>query len=573
MHIQTYIDQPGSIPPEALLVCLGAPAAKPAGRVLLFTNLAEKDLLRAQTVRPEELKDGLHFLISREAYRENKVVADRIQRHLAWLFCKFVHYPRNANIPDPCGLYGPKPPNILNEINRCRNAPLLLRSPLTDALARARIRQPLLLVLPGPSLRGLAPRLKALSRVCLVACIARTMDFCLGNGVEPDFLVQLDTGWWQTLFLPPERNLPGCTLVALSLAPVHAVAERFRGVFFMDSFDREVLPNPSRLRESWLSSLLPCLGLAEALAAPLVLVAGADLSFGPNGQYHGDGPAAPLPAYPPDSPILVGLNDFTVPDVHGRAATTRLPYFASAHEATLFAREISRGNGARFCNITGEGILDPTFFPLPEEDFSATLPAVDRAAVLAKVDAALSSPESVQLLKHKMKLLRDLEMVRDNLDFLNFCRWRKQDAEAAAHPMVRALHAQGDYLAQTAGLSQGERLELAVELLEQWRLSLFQARNVCQLEQERARGGLVPVLCLEDENPIEDLERRHPGLRARPVRIWRETAPAPDADRLPYRQFAAWSRERKVFLVTPRAERHFQMLLDCLPGKNWLVLR
>ncbi len=54
----------------------------------------------------------------------------------------------------------------------------------------------------------------------------------------------------------------------------------------MDSFNMNLLPNPARLRESYVSTLTACLGLAEALWAPEAYVAGVDLSFAGDAASH-----------------------------------------------------------------------------------------------------------------------------------------------------------------------------------------------------------------------------------------------------------------------------------------------
>ncbi|HBR07258.1 MAG TPA: hypothetical protein DD766_09920 [Desulfovibrio sp.] len=574
MHIRTLIDRPGPRAAQALVVWLGPPAEPPGENDLVLKDFGPEDLARVQAVRPEQMKDGLVFCINSQTYAAHHKSVDSIQRHLSWVFCKFVHSPRNPGIPDPCGVCGPKPPNVCNEINRYRNMPWLLRSPLTDRLAEARLGLPLLLVLPGPSLDRLGPRLAELARSCLVVCLSRTLDFCLQRGVQPDFLVQLDTAWRQTHLLPPDLDLPGCALVALSLAPVHGLAEHCRGVFFMDSFDLEVLPNRARLRESWLSSLFPCLGLAEALASPLVLLAGADLSFGPSGPYHNGGAVQEpeAPPFPKGTPLEVGLGFFDVPDRQGRRVTTHLPYFASAHEAAIFAMEIKGTTGTRFCNLGDAGILDPGLFPPPDEAELAALPAIDRRDFLAKLDAALAQPPAVQLIKLKVKLLQTAEMVRDNLEFLRFCRWRKQGDEAEAHAVVSGLSQCCDYLAQAKDMEPAERLDLAISLLQLWDESLARARAVCILEQERGRKGRVPLLCLEDEDPAAEAAQRHPGIRPQPVRLWVDTTPKPGDDYVEYAAFPAWLRAQKVCLVSARAAERWASLLEALPWGNWLTL-
>ncbi len=573
MRVQTFIDRLGAYPAEALLVCFGAPPAPPAGKALVLTDFGPQDLAKIQAVHPEHMKQGLVFFIDSATYAAHREAVDRFQRHLAWAFCKFVAYPRAPGIPDPCELHGPRPLNLGNEINRYRNMPWLLRAPLVDSLARANIGLPVLLVLPGPSLDRLGPRLAELSRSCLVVCLARTLDFCLKNGVEPDFLLQLDTAWRQPYLLPRVPGLPGCTLVALSLAPVHELAPRCRGVLFMDSFDLEALPNKARLRESWLSSLFPCLGLAEALAAPLVLVAGADLSFSARARYHGqDAAGEEAPPFPAGAPVQVSSGTFSAPDLRGRQVSTELPYFASAYEAGLFARQIQEATGARFCNATGEGLLDPALFPLPDEAALAALPAIDRRAFLETMDRVLADVPDVQLIKLKVKQLQALKTIEENLTLLRALRWRERYDDAEEDPLVRGLAQTCDFLAQTGKMTRTERLDMTIRMVELWRQNLLQARNACLLELERGRKGRVPVLCLEDEDPVEQAVRRYPGLRPEPVRLWADTIPPPGEGYVGYGSFAPWLAEQKVCLVTARAAERWAGLLAALPWDNWLAL-
>ena len=574
MRVQTYIDQLGAYPDDALLVCFGTPPSPPPGNVLVLTDFGPQDLAKVQALRPEHMKKGLVFFIDSATYAAHRAEVDHFQRHLAWIFCKFVTYTSLSGIPDPCGLHGPRPLNVGNEINRSRNMPWLLRSPLVDSLGRARIGLPVLLILPGPSLASLGPRLAELSRSCLVVCLARTLDFCLQRGVEPDFLLQLDTAWRQAHFLPEFSTLPGCTLVALSLAPVDQLAGRCRGVFFMDSFDMEVLPNPNRLRESWLSSLLPCLGLAEALAAPLVLVAGADLSYKDKARYHGQEAATDddAPPFPAGKPLRVNSGSFHLPDVNGRQVTTVLPYFATSYEASVFAQQIRETTGTRFHNLSGTGILDPGFFPPADENELAALPAIDRSAFRAAVDRALGEAPDVQLIKLKVKQLRSIETVRETLAMFHVFRWKGQE-EAADDPLVSGLPQSCDFLSGAGGMDLKDRLALTLGLLETWERSLAQARAACLLELERSREGRVPVLCLPGEDPVEEAVRRHPGIRPEPVRLWLDTTPPPEGGGyVVYTKFPRWLREQKVCLVTAGASARWGDLLEVLPWDNRLLL-
>lgn len=572
MRILTLFDQPGPIPDEALAVCFGRPATPPPGRSLVLENFDEADWQRILALRPPDMPQ-LRLVVSPAAYPAHKAFIDRGQQYLAFVFAKFVSLTRAANIPDPFGLHQDKPLHLLHEINRTRNAEILLRSPLVDKLAVERLDAPLLLLLPGPSLQDLGPLLKDLARSCLVACITRTLGFCLGHGVEPDFLIQLDTYRRQLHLLPAFESLPRTCLVALSQAPVSGLARRFRGVFFMDSFDGEVLPNPARLRESWLSSLLPCLGLAEVLRAPQVFVAGADLSWTKD-RYAGGAAADQTPeSFPRDRPVELRESGFQAPDLRGRSVRTQLTYYATAYEAGLFATDIARLTGARFFNLSRAGILDPDLFPPVEPRQALDLPPLDRPALLERLDRALACREEVDLTRFKIKLLKQRQMVVDHLGALRQAQWKGLAAEAAAHPVVASVPHQGDFYALAeADLAPARRLELAVGLLEDWDRALREAQAACQLAQDLRRGARVPLLCLPGE-ALEPVLARHPGLRLRVCSVWLEITPPPGNDGrewIGYGRFLTWCEGERAVLVTRGAAEEFAELLAAAPGMGWI---
>lgn len=580
VKFKVCLDRP-ALGGDAFILYLGPPAEPPMAEAhkRLIVDVPDDAVLEVvRSMDPALFSGGLCIVVRRELYPAHKAAVDAIIAHLSFVFCKFVYYPNlSLEAPDVFGARKRPGVNLAMDLRRLENLGLYLRWPIVDKLAALRLGRPVLILNPGPSLAALGPHLKALSRKCLVVTISRCLQFCLDNGVEPDFVLQLDIHTVQPHYYPDGARFPNSVLVPLSLAALRPLAHRFRGICFMDSFDPSVLPNRFRIRESWLSSFFPCLGLAEVLAAPAVYVAGADLCYEPEGNVYveegGDGSGAGE-AWPGDQPVLAGLDRFDVPDRDGRRVRTRLSYMAAAYEATEFAREITASVGSAFHNLSPGGLLDRDVFASETPEALAGLPDLDRTDILARVDQALEQSESVDLTRLRMSLAKRGQGVGNMIALMRLCLARDDFGPLEGNEFVEFVNYYKWFIRET---SPAERVRIAVSLLEEQERMLPAGINFLRVVSTARRNGTVHLLCLEDE--IEDrgaLVRDHfPGLTTTPMVIWAKPGRCPEDDRAQWIDYArSFDRLRglPLFLVSARAHAEFGYMFRQLPLDNWLRL-
>lgn len=429
---------------QALAIVIGAfpdlPREAFARRVdITVFNEQTLETLRATPV--ELFRHGVHFVVSADAFKAHPDEVLAIQKWATHVFFKYFHFPSiSVEVPDLHDVRKePAPLNILHEIRVAENMPLFLQHPLANVLHGIGATSPALLLLPGPSLQQLGPHLRDLRKGHVLITVSRCLEFCHQWGAMPDFLVQLDCNGMQGLFFPEHLDFSATTLVSLSCAPIAHSGHRFRHCFFMESFNAELLPDTYRLRESWLSSLVPCLGLAEVLGSPVVRLAGADLSYPPDsGVYLGnDAPTAAPPHC--KAPLL----DMTQPrilldDRNDRPCLTTFDYFATAGEIETIMRELTLVHGTRFEIVSNAGIISKAC--AAPADFARMLaePGMDRTVLHAAVQRSdLSSPH-LQLLPLKAHQLHLLQFIRDQLSFFSSLQ-PEQFAQQVRHPIIRSL--------------------------------------------------------------------------------------------------------------------------------------
>jgi len=576
-----------TVPPvaEQFVVCLGRPAqipALPAERLLVLYRVDEAALGRLLGLDLRRMAAGLVVVTSREEHARNPRLVLRAQKLLAYLYTKFVELPTHTTrTPDPVGLRSAQtPPEYLHELNRYRNTPLLLRHCLVDKLRDTAVGLPCLLLLPGPSLGLIKDALPELARRYLLVTISRVLPFLRACGVKPDVLVQLDTVPLQAHFHHPDERFPEAVLLALSIAPVRTFAPRFRRVFFIDSFDLGVLPNPARIRESWLSSLLACLGAAEALHAPKVLLAGVDLRLlGAGGYYYEDSgrqPAlqepAPQQTEPPQTePLTCRDNLVSAPDMNGRTASTTLQFFATAAETEMFAREIQASLGTSFHNLSPYSLLDPEVCAPMTREQALEAPALDKAPFLAKADQADARPEQIQLSALRAQYTRTLEEIQSNRDLLACQRFAEPDA-VRHHPYYRYVAANLPWF-RPAGADNLARL--AQNLAGEMQASVRFARNVAALHCLAAKGAAVPVLCTAEEETrtVARLSRLRPGWtwRCLGIQTLDPGRVQPTGGGLEMAALHDWMRHQDALLVAPACAREFHYALSLIAGDNILT--
>ena len=587
-----------------LATLFGAPeemAAEVGGRMVVSfgeppSGLPPERLLRADQggnpveavagLDPGRLVNGLAFAFGPGWRATDLETIREAQRRLLYSFYNYVYCPAISPInPDPYGVRGEQDqlPELVRMISVLENTPYLLRYPVVDKLAALKLGLPVLVLLPGPSLPELAPHLPELARRCLVVCVSRAVAWCLEQGVEPDFVVQLDTFLVQQHIYAHIPPLPRTTLVPISIAPIRRYGHKFRGCFFMDSFNQGVLPNPHRLRESHLSSLLACLGLAECLHAPRAFLVGADLSMPAEAEtyFHSGGGWTGADAAGEDGPLVVDSDRFIMTDAAGNRVHTLLRYLATAQEAADFARDIEASAGTRFFNLSGRGILPARWYPAATTDEVMALPELDREGFLSRVDKGLGQSEPVNLIKYKVELLKTLDIAREAETFLFHCLRTGQVEEAFRHPLARFMLRERDYFLyrkkeRDEDKDRGVLLDAALRLVRVWARQLTRAKGFVQARMLLGRGRDLNVLCLpgEEELIARRLDRLMPGGALAFVHLGHhvESGPAGQAREVSFFNFRGWLEQRDLVLVSQAMRREFDYFFDVRPEDKLLVL-
>ena len=566
------------IPPvsEQLVVCLGRPKLipqLPKDRLLVLYRVDAAALGRIASIDPRRMAAGIIVVTSREEHARNPRAVLRAQKLLAYLFIKYVDLPMvSTRIPDLMGLRPvDTPPEYLHLLNRYRNTPFHLQHCLVDKLRDKAVGMPCLLLLPGPSLQLVRDQLPELSRRYLIVTISRVLPFLRECGVAPDVLVQLDTVPLQEHFHHPDDRYPNAVLLALSLAPIRSFAPRFRRLFFIDSFDLSVLPNPARIRESWLSSLLACLGAAEALHAPKVLLAGVDLRLlGANAYYseqnhHQQGPLQTDPLTSQD--LMVAA-----PDMNGRLASTTLHFFATAAETELFAQDIHASLGTTFHNLSPWSLLDPEIYAPMSPEQALNAPELDKAAFLDKADQADAMKEHILLREMREQSANALVTARHSRDILACLRCADPET-LRKHPYVRYVAANLPWF-RPAGTDNLGRL--AENLAHEVYVAARFARNVAALHCLAAEGVAIPVLCTaqEEAQTVARLRRLRPGWawRCLGIQTVNSGCAQPSSGCLELAVLHDWMRFQDVLIVAPGCAGEFHYALSMVADDNVLDL-
>ncbi len=563
------------------LACLGRPEVLPErhrGTTLVFDTVTEETLAHIAALDPKLMAEGLVIVTSTPEHQARPRAVLRAQKLLAYLFVKNVLMPAGSTrVPDPLHLRPDNaPPEYLHQLNIYRNTPLHLRHCLVDKLEKQRVGLPCLLLLPGPSLSQLAPALQELNRRFLTVAISRSLPFLRQNGLKPDILLQIDTVPMQQHFHDPDERFPDSVLLTLSLAPVHGIAPRFRRVFFIDSFNLAALPNTARIRESWLSSLLAVLGCAEALHAPRVLLAGADLRLMGNATYFNEGegegdlgpgldqPAAPMRCHDGDTVVL--------PDAMGRPAHTRLQYFASAGEAELFATQIQADKGTTFGNLSPVSILDQAIFPPVALEEALAAPAIDKRVLMAKADAADTASETISLRSLRATYSREMQNARKDRDLMTCLHLGGAEA-LERHVCFRYVRDNLPWFRPKDVSKQGlVAANLAGEL---YRAARF-ARNVTTLHLLGAKGSAVPVLATAEEEAWarRGLSQWRPDWKWRfcGIRTLGYEAPMPTGGGVELASLCDWLSFQDAVVISPGLAREFDYVLSLVSGENVIPL-
>ncbi len=552
------------------------PGDIPEDRRLEIRYPSRKDLEVVQDIDPISMVNGLLFFVDPDDSSLNMDAVVKIQRECIRRYYKHVVFPRfSPATNDPHGIRKQTAPEIVRLTSKFLNIPWLLRYPLAEKLMIQECRAPVLLLLPGPSLASLADKLVHLSKHCVIVAIARTLDFCLHHGVEPDFVIQLDTFLVQRHFYENLKKLENTVLVALSVASISRYAVHFRGILFMDSFDTSTLPNHWRLRENPVSSLMACMGLAECLHAPKAILAGVDLCYQNNGkeQYFSESfidneqPAPPC--------ILTENGHLFLGNRKGQCVQTLVRYLAAAVEAEHFAKDIEESVGTQFHTVDDNGILCPEHFPIMPVEEILQLPLLDRHALLESVDQALAQFENIKLPRLKVDCDKTLQALDQNILFLDACQIQGCPAEQLAqNPILLFSDQERDYHLPDAPRA---KLDFAVKIARQWHEAVVQARNITLAYMMAKHGGDIPLLCLPEETkalPLKlDLLFRGFCWIVRQV-----VSPATPSDQRIPGDVISYALIKallgmKVAFVSPGARKRFDYIFDVYPRENLVYIK
>ncbi len=576
-YFETYVDSLNGCPESRFIISLGPlpdDVQLTEGQSLVIERPSLDAIKQFNGLNPRNLGSGVAVYIDSATHAANAEIVELLQRYLAYWFVKFIQMPLiSTKIPDELGIREVHPEDPPTEINKLRNLPLHLSCPIVDKAQGAGKGFPAIIVIPGPSLNALRGKLKAISAKAIIICISRTLQFVLDEGVEPDLVIQLDTHCMQEQLFPA-RQFESTYLLALSLTNISRVAHRFRRTFFVESFDTTILRNPFRPKESWLSSLLLCIGIAEILQLKEMHLAGADLSFPcRDGRYYNAEGACSLPETSPTVPDILRINhgEFLLKDRKGCATTTTMQYYATAFEADLFAQDVAQSTGTRFFNLTDTGILPRDLFPATPESHFETLPDFNRPRFQKRLDAMAHLEEEIHYGTLRAKLdLREKTLTQT----LRFAAHTDPSSRPEdTYPLfgtTRTINLDNPGI----GTSE-EHFFFTRGLLEVWLAETRRAIKVTRL-YSAARLGPVNVLCCPEEVEAcaERLQKTHPrwSFKLQPV-----VSPFSGADNgasTPFNQlYANHLRGDAVVLVTEGLFRRFDFLLRAIPQDNVLEYR
>jgi len=541
--------------------------AIPEEKVWRLANpAADGQALFDKGLHPELLVDGLAFVLPEALSEQDAAVVLEVQSILIYLHYKYIFFPKSSlSTTDAVGVRKEPLPDVIREINQLRNFPWLMSSPIADKLASKRLGLPMLAILPGPSKNDVLPHLKEIREHCLIVCLARTLNDCLDAGVVPDIVLQLDTYQVQRHFYEGIPDMPETILVALSICPFYPYAHKFRGVVMMDSFNLELLPNPARLRESYVSSITACLGMAEALHSPEAFIAGANLSIPlakDDHPYQGK-TSGPKPICAKDTRYLLDARD-------GSPIQVEDYFIATARESEQFAAEIKATSGTQFYSITDSTLLSPQWFPHGPVENILGLPSLDRSGFVASMDTVLAEQEKVNITKTRMKLLRELGEMRQ--------------IEAAFNGGNVELEVLKDHvLTKAAAQMRNPRLNghvntvgVAAKLSTKWRESLNDARLLVQAITQKERGKPLSLLCLDEEKDemkavlsryIRGCECRVAVLSTSPMATFE------GAETVLMDNAYDWLDGQPVVFGSPGVMKNFSYVMDYVPDDNVYDMR
>lgn len=561
-------------------------------RHLTIPELTNDTFKVIQDLDPILFKKGLVIIIDPETYFQNKDIIKSIQKYLAYIYGKKIFLPQVLDtIPDPYSVRQAEEqaPLILHRyLSGLRNLPLHLTNPLAEVLKNYAFNIPVLIVLAGPSLKNAKKTLQQARKKCLIVCVARALQFCLDSGVEPDFVVNLDTELrMQSLLLPP-YPLPNTWLVSLSNCNISSVAEQYRGIFFMESFNINILRKKFRMRESCLGVSICCLGLSEIMHPTKIFMLGADCSWREsriayyNNLGHNDTDQVENKKYCGITLVNSGLasiirrgEHFLTETTGGTLAETTFIYYAVAGELEHIGRELQQ-KGISLYQIGDQSILEPNLYRPHGEKYLKELENINRFLIRQKIDKASESPISI----NADVLVTTTEKEKETADICLatlLLQQHNNDVEGISqHPItasIRRLVSQNRY-----PICQNQKIlyNAAVSITIEWQKIATYNIAWARFYRGWRRGHTIPLLYRKEDYNVymNILLKTFYGLKVKPISLLTHITDPIDSDEIKVQEiFSGILSSASIFLVTPRALKEFSYVYSMYGNENYLSVQ
>ncbi len=280
---------------------------------------------------------------------------------------------------------------------------------------------PFVIVGAGPSLQGLVPYLKEISRRAIIICVETALHFLLKHNVQCDFIVLLDSQYWAYRHIAGLSALNSYLVTDISAYPA-VFRFKCREILLCDSafpvgkfFQKKLNLDKGDLGTGG-SVATSAWNLARFLGAENIYFAGVDLSF-PQKQTHVKGSSAEQTFYKLSSKIkpieqfsvtsLFSAPTIQATDYQGNfvLSDSRMQMFAWWFESNIASNPQIKNYTLCPQSLKINGIM-----PVPIQDF-LKLPEIKKSEILQKNKI---TPISEEVLKNFQKLKSEFP---DKTDF------------------------------------------------------------------------------------------------------------------------------------------------------------
>lgn len=520
---------------------------------IVIKKFSDREIKNLHHIPIDKFRNGIHFVISSESLINNKSQIEEVQKWVLHVYYKYFLYPSSSpEIPDYQLVRKEPLFDILHHIRLAENIPLYLSHPLADKILLLGRNLPAFLLLPGPSIKKYSQHLQAIKNRFVLITLARCLELCYQKNAIPDFVLQLDCNSLQGIMFPEHIDFSNTTLITLSVAPIYGIAQRFKNCFFIDSFNLDIHPNPFRIRESWLSSLLPCLGLIETLGCSDVVLAGADLSFTEaSGVYHSDSCQQTDQYQHCEQPYLDSKKRYIkMKDRQGAECLTTFPYFAMAGEAEQFMRIIHQKNGTRFYILEDKGILSSKVASGISVDHLLDRPVLIKSDFESSLQRADTPPiNNIHLIKLKASLLQQLHSVSKQQTL--FAQTNPENFnDLQDHPFIKSVQkfSKSNRLPM---LTQQQCFFTVLEMLRHWEKSIKRGLAWIHLAISIQNGKEVCILALINEKDAlqKHIYKNYNGINFK-IYYFTEKNHEYNPSEVTWKEFIKWISKKSYIIAT-----------------------